>query len=114
MVDAVLVVDVEGRVTLANTAALLITGYSSVELKSTPVAKLLVDDSSGLRTVVRRRIEEGDVLRREESWLVTKSGDRVPVSVTGSPVLAVKHDWQGIVPAVRDVREIRPLLVDKE
>jgi PAS domain S-box-containing protein len=114
MVDAVLVVDVEGRVTLANTAATLITGYSQAELQATPVAKLLIDDSSGLRTVVRRRIEEGDVLRREESWLVTKTGARVPVSVTGSPVLRADGSLEGIVLVARDVREIRSLLADKE
>jgi len=114
MVDAVLVVDVEGRVTLANTAATLITGYAIGELTAQPVSRLLIDDSSGLRTVVRRRIEEGDVLRREESWLVTKNGDRVPVSVTGSPVLDAKGALEGIVLVARDVREVRQLLADKE
>lgn len=114
MVDAVLVVDVEGRVTLANTAASHITGYSLDELRKTPIAKLLVDDSSGLRTVVRRRIEEGDVMRREESWLVGKTGVRVPVSVTGSPVLDPTGKLEGIVLVARDVREIRQLLEDKE
>ncbi len=114
MVDAVLVVDVEGRITLANTAATRITGYSLDELRATVVSKLLIDDSSGLRTVVRRRIEEGDVLRREESWLVTKLGERVPVSVTGSPVLKIDGGLEGIVLVARDVRELRQLLADKE
>ncbi len=114
MVDAVLVVDVEGRVTLANTAATHITGYSLDELRRTPVAKLLIDDSSGLRTVVRRRIEEGDVMRREESWLVSKNGVRVPVSVTGSPVLKPDGGLEGIVLVARDVRELRQLLADKQ
>ncbi len=114
MVDAVLVVDVEGRVTLANTAATQITGYSLDELRQLPVAKLLIDDSSGLRTVVRRRIEEGDVMRREESWLVGKGGTRVPVSVTGSPVLKPDGGLEGIVLVARDVRELRQLLADKE
>ena len=114
MVDAVLVVDVEGRVTLANTAATHITGYSLDELRKLPVAKLLIDDSSGLRTVVRRRIEEGDVMRREESWLVGKGGIRVPVSVTGSPVLNPDGGLEGIVLVARDVRELRQLLADKE
>src|SRR5690349_7196777 len=78
MVDAVLVVDVEGRVTLTNTAAAQLTGYSVEELKGTPIARLLVDESSGLRTVVRRRIEDGAVLRREESFLVSKTGSPIP------------------------------------
>src|SRR5690606_18309739 len=78
------------------------------------VTKLLIDDSSGLRTVVRRRIEDGAVLRREESWLVTRAGERVPVSVTGSPVLDDLGTVKGIVLVARDVREMRQLLSEKE
>jgi PAS domain S-box-containing protein len=114
MVDAVVVVDVEGRITLSNTAASRITGYSTDELKTISISALLIDESSGLRTVVRRRIEDGDVLRREESWLVTKSKQRIPVSVTGSPVLGPQGSLLGIVLVARDVRELRQLLTDKE
>jgi PAS domain S-box-containing protein len=114
MVDALLVVDVEGRITLANTAATRITGYSMNELRGMVVAKLMVDDSSGLRTVVRRRIEDGAILRREESWLVTRTNERIPVSVTGSPVLDAQGALEGIVLVARDIREVRQLLLDKE
>ena len=114
MVDSVVVVDPEGRVTLTNAAATRITGYSGDELRNMLVAKLLVDDNSGLRTVVRRRIEDGAVLRREESWLVTAKGERIPVSVTGSPVLDENGELHGIVLVARDVRELRQLLADKE
>jgi PAS domain S-box-containing protein len=114
MVDAVLVVDVEGRVTLANTAAARLTGYTPEQIRMMPVAKLLHDDSSGLRTVVRRRIEDGDVLRREESWLIPRDGIRIPVSVTGSPVLTPDGQLEGIVLVARDIREIRQLLAEKE
>ncbi len=114
MVDAVLVVDAEGLVTSANTAAAALTGHAHASLLRQPIGKLLVDDSSGLRTVVRRRIEDGDVLRREESWLVTKTGDKIPVSVTGSPVLDSSGGLHGIVLVARDVREIRQLLAEKQ
>ncbi len=114
MVDALVVLDVEGRITLTNTAMAQITGYSLDELRGFSITKLLVDDSSGLRTVVRRRIEEGDVLRREESWLIAKSGEKIPVSVTGSPVLNAEGGLQGIVLVARDIREIRRLLTEKE
>ena len=86
MVDAVVVVDSDGRVTLANAGAEQLTSYAKDELRGLHVEKLFSDDSSGMRTVVRRRIEEGGVLRREESWLLAKDGERVPVSVTGAPV----------------------------
>ena len=114
MVDAVLVVDVEGRVTMWNAAAAELTGYSADQLKQLPVAKLLADDGSGLRTVVRRRIADGDVLRREESWLVTTSGVKIPVSVTGSPVISAQGELQGIVLVARDIRELRQLLADRD
>jgi signal transduction histidine kinase len=78
-----------------------------------PIAQLLSDERSGLRTVVRRRIEDGAVLRREESWLVPKVGPPIPVSVTGSPVMS-DNGLQGIVLVARDVREIRELLSAKE
>ena len=113
MVDAVLVVDVEGAVTLTNTAAARLTGYSVEELRGMPIARLLSDETSGLRTVVRKRIGDGAVLRREESWLVPKAGAPIPVSVTGSPVMS-EAVLQGIVLVARDVREIRELLRTKE
>jgi PAS domain S-box-containing protein len=114
MVDAVLGVDPSGRITLTNSAAAALSGFTTDEIKAMPIAKLLVDDNSGMRTIVRRRIEEGDILRREESWLVTKSGAKIPVSVTGSPVLDESGRLQGIVLVARDMRELRQLLVDKE
>jgi two-component system C4-dicarboxylate transport sensor histidine kinase DctB len=54
------------------------------------------------------------VLRREESWLVTTSGERIPVSVTGSAVLDEQGTLKGIVLVARDIRELRQLLADKE
>lgn len=113
MVDAVLVVDVEGGVTLTNTAAAKLTGYAVEELRGMPIARLLVDETSGLRTVVRRRIEDGAILHREESWLVPKAGAPIPVSVTGSPVMS-EGVLQGIVLVARDIRQIRELLIAKE
>ena len=114
MVDVVLVVDADGRIKLANTATLRLTGYTPEQIRTMPVAKLLYDESSGLRTLVRRRIEDGDVLRREESWLLTRDGVRIPVSVTGSPVLTPEGELHGIVLVARDMRELRQLLTERE
>ena len=114
MVDAVLVVNADGGITLTNTAAETLTGYTATELRDLNVSVLLADDSSGIRTVVRKRIEEGDVLRRETSWLIAKTKERIPVSVTGSPVLDASGNLQGIVLVARDTRELRRLLAEKE
>lgn len=115
MVDAVLVVDGEGRISATNEATARITGFSSEQLRLMPVATLLVDESEGMRTIVRRRIEDGDVLRREQSsFLVTSKGQRIPVSVTASPVHDEQGKLQGIVVVARDIRELRQLLADRD
>ena len=114
MVDAVVVVDADGRISLANLGAEHLTGYSRDELRGMPITRLLLDESSGLRSVVRRRIEDGAVLRREEAWLIARDQQRIPVSVTGSPVIDEHGALHGIVVVARDVRELRQLLVDKE
>jgi PAS domain S-box-containing protein len=115
MVDAVLVVDGEGRISATNEATARITGFTSEQLRLMPVATLLVDESEGMRTIVRRRIEDGDVLRREQSsFLVTSKGQRIPVSVTASPVHDEQGRLQGIVVVARDIRELRQLLADRD
>ena len=114
MIDAVVVVDADGRVTLANSGAERLSGYTRVQLRGMPVGRLFVDDSSGLRTLVRQRIANGDVLRREDSSLVTASGEHVPVSVTGSPVIDESGVLKGIVLVARDTREMRRLLAERE
>lgn len=114
MVDAVLVIDNGGQITLTNSSASRLTGWTADELRAQPIARLLVDDRSGLRTVVRERIEGGDVLRREESWLVTKSGERIPVSVTAAPIMGDDHVPKGIVLVAHDTRELRALLAARD
>jgi PAS domain S-box-containing protein len=114
MVDAVLVVNVEGRITISNSAAATISGYSAEQLRDLPVGRLLTDDNTGLHTVVRKKIEDGAVMRREASYLLTKDHVRIPVSVTGSPVMSSKGELEGIVLVARDVREQRRLLSEKE
>jgi PAS domain S-box-containing protein len=114
MVDAVVVVDADGRISLANSGAEGLTGYSRDELRGMPIGMLLLDESSGLRSVVRRRIEDGSVLRREDAWLIARGEQRIPVSVTGSPVIDEHGALHGIVVVARDVREQRQLLSDKE
>ncbi|MDB4954282.1 MAG: hypothetical protein JWO36_1851 [Myxococcales bacterium] len=114
MVDALFVIDPDGCVTMANSAAAHIIGCSVEQLRGKQIASLFIDGGSGLRTVVRKRIGDGDILRREESFLVASDGKKIPVSVTGSPVLDEKGDLKGIVLVARDVREVRQLLADNE
>jgi PAS domain S-box-containing protein len=113
MVDVVLVVDVEGSIVQVNRAAVELSGYSATELQALPIATLLDDEHSGVRTQVRRRIVDGQELHRNDSWLIDRAGTRIPVSVVGSPVFE-EGALRGIVLVVRDNREVRQLLVERD
>jgi PAS domain S-box-containing protein len=112
--DVVVVVDVAGAIIEANSATEEISGYRNDELVGSPVARLLVDERSGLRTAVRLRVGGGEVLRRDEAWLVTKSGDRLPVSLSAAPVTDEHGRTTGIVLVARDIRDLRELLTARD
>ncbi len=114
MVDVVFVVDVEGHLLHHNAAAELLTGFTAVELAAMPIASILDDASSGIRTGARKRIADGDIMRRDTAWLVTKAGERIPMSMTGAPVLGDGGELKGIVLVGRDARQRRQLLDDRE
>ncbi len=112
--DVVVVVDVAGKIVEANSATEHVSGYRRDELVGSAVATLLVDEGSGLRTAVRQRVGGGEVLRRDEAWLVTKSGQRLPVSLSAAPVTDDRGDTTGIVLVARDIRELRELLLARD
>jgi PAS domain S-box-containing protein len=114
MVDVVLVVDVQGRIVAANTAAVRVTGYDREALAALPAAELIVDEESGLRTVVRERVSHGTPLSRTDSWLVARGGVRLPVSVTAAPIVDSDGVATSIVVVARDVRAIRELAAERD
>jgi PAS domain S-box-containing protein len=113
MIDAVVVIGLGGEVSLTNSAAVELSGYSREELLSLAVGQLFDDAVSGVRTRVRQKIAAGEPLRREEAWLVTKSGARIPVSIMASPILRDETPV-AIVLVARDARETRRLLVERD
>ncbi len=104
--DVMFVVDLAGLIAMANPAASTITGFARGELVGRPIAQLLADEHSGVHTMVRRRVEAGAILRREDSWLIART-ERIPVSVSAAPIVDGTGAVTGIVLVVRDVRELR-------
>jgi PAS domain S-box-containing protein len=114
MVDVVLVIDVQGRIVGANAAALRLTGYDRDALAALPVADLIVDNESGLRSIVRERVSQGAPLSRIESWLVGKQGERLPVSVTAGPIVDASGVASSIVVVARDIRAVQELAAQRD
>ena len=107
----VVVIDLGGQIILTNAAVLALSGYARAELVGQTVGHLFEDAASGVRTRVRQQIAAGDPLRREEAWLITKTGERIPVSIMASPVTGRGDTPIEIVLVARDARETRRLLI---
>ena len=88
MNEAIIVTSPDGRITRVNAATTRMLGYTDDELVGHHV-DLIVDQSKGgsLKTESRT-----DVPR--EAFLVTKSGDRIPISYTSSSIQAT-GDFRG-------------------
>ena len=114
MVDVVLVVGARGEIVAANGAAVRVSGYDRAELARIPVTDLLMDEQSGLRTVVRERVSQGSPLTRIESWLVAKGGERLPVSVTAGAIVDAAGQATSIVVVARDIRAMQALVVERD
>lgn len=113
--DLVLVIDLEGRVRAWNGAVEEVTGYAEGELTERPLAALLDAEHASIRTEHRKQAVGGAVLRRDESVLVTKTGERVPVSVTVAPVSEAEGgDATALVLVMRDIRELRGEIARRE
>ncbi len=108
LVDAVVAIDLSGTIVAANPGAATLSGYSAEELVGKPVGEVFVDELSGIRTRVRQKIASGNPLRREESWMVCRNGDRIPVSITGSPVVEDAR-VEAILIVARDARKLEQL-----
>lgn len=87
-VDAVVALDMEGRFILFNKGAEALSGYSAHEaIGSLTAASFFVGPDVGSELIARMRSEEHGgrgrlALTRQE--IVTRSGERVPVNMTGS------------------------------
>ncbi|MFH1304956.1 MAG: cache domain-containing protein, partial [Candidatus Omnitrophota bacterium] len=137
MVDALFVINPDGAIRRVNKAILDLLGYTEKELIGQPGEKLFaaieVAEEKLLfdGTRLKRLIEKGSA-RNFDMTYVTKSGEKIPISFSGSvmyesdPVIASEvlnntirstHDGQriiGIVGVARDMRRRRALITDLE
>ncbi len=108
--DAVVSVDVAGRVDYLNTAAETICGWTRTEATGLPVADVLtfVDASSGhaIASPIDYILHNNQALNLSgNAILVSRHGQRIPVEDSAAPI----HDWNrqlvGAVMVFRDISD---------
>jgi PAS domain S-box-containing protein len=107
--DAIITQSLDGIIETWNKSAERMFGYSAVEAVGKPVSMLVPPERLGEEDTAIERIRRGDAVRHFETERISKSGLRVPVSVTISPVLTPTGDIYGISRIARDLTERRAL-----
>ena len=115
MVDALIVVDSLGNIRMVNKATLDLLGYQENEIIGKPVQLLLDDESSRERLfwggTQRRRLFKASVVRDLEVDCRKKTGDRIPMTFSGSTIKNPDGEIVGAVAVAKDLRQIKSLLL---
>jgi PAS domain S-box-containing protein len=103
--DAILSVDLDGRVTTWNRGAEAIFGYRADEITGEPVTRLIPDDQQAEELALRRTVAESGRAGHLEAILCAKDGRQFPAAVTVSPLKDAEGRFIGTSRIVRDITE---------
>ena len=99
MNDAVLVTSPEGSIKRVNEAAVRLFGYSEEELAGRAFVSLLCESERDAFSMEKAGIET------RETVIATRTGQTIPVSVSGAPIAADDPQFQGTIFVVRNITE---------
>lgn len=109
MVDALIVVDAQGNIKMVNQATLDLLGYKEEEILGKPVGILFEEKISN--SYFKKLIKEG-FARDLEVYFRTKTGKKVPMTLSGSTMRNSEGRISGAVGVAKDLREVKRLLAE--
>lgn len=101
--DAILSKDLTGKITSWNRAASRILGYSREEMVGKSILTIIPPELHAEERTILEKIHAGERIDHYETVRVTKSGERIDVSLSISPV---RDAWGAIVGASKILRDI--------
>ncbi|MBB6092590.1 diguanylate cyclase (GGDEF)-like protein/PAS domain S-box-containing protein [Povalibacter uvarum] len=99
MNDAVLVTSPAGVVTRANDAAVRLFGYKEEEMRGKPFITLIAETERENFSL------ESSAVETRETVIATRSGQTIPVSLSGAPIAADDPQFAGTIFVVRNITE---------
>ena len=103
--DAIITQSLDGTIETWNRAAERMFGYSAGEAVGRPISIIVPPERFEEEDTAVQRIRRGDPVRHFETERMSKSGTRIPVSVTMSPVLTPTGEVYGISRIARDLTD---------
>lgn len=106
--DGVIVVGIDGCITLYNPAAEEITGFSRKQALGTPFNKLFSLETT-LLEMVTKTIRTGITISDHENVVVRNTGRITPIAVTCYPLMLANGENIGAILTFKDITYIREL-----
>lgn len=103
--DAIISIDLDGRIESWNAAAQRIYGWSADEMVGRNVWPLIPEDRRDEEAAILERVRNGDLVSRFETLRLGKGGREIPVSVTVSPIRNADGLVIGASKIASDLRE---------
>ncbi len=103
--DAIIGTAVDGTITSWNYGAEALLGYQAAEMVGNPIVGVIPPEHLDNFPIMIRRLRHGESITDLETVGVTKSNERVDVSLTLSPLLDDLGKLIGISAIARDIRE---------
>lgn len=107
--DAIIAKDLNGIITNWNSSAERIFGYTESEVVGKPITIIIPPELQDQETDILRRLRSGERVEHFETVRVTKTGERVLISLTVSPVRDSSGKIVGASKVARDVTRIRQI-----
>jgi PAS domain S-box-containing protein len=103
--DAIISMDMKGRITTWNRAAERIYGYSEAEAIGRPITQLIPEDRLSEETEIFTKIRQGGRVDHYETVRKRKDGTLLDVSLTISPIKDESGEIIGASKSARDISE---------
>jgi PAS domain S-box-containing protein len=107
--DAILSNNLQGLITSWNRSAAQLYGYTAADMIGRPAALLFAPERTGEMAAILQRMEQGQLLNHYETEHIDRSGKRMLMSLTISPVRDRNGQIAGTSMIARDVTEQRAL-----
>lgn len=105
--DAIIGQTIEGTITSWNRGAEALYGYPAHEIVGKSVACLIPSERADELPAILSRVRNGETVRNLETIWESKSGGRIPVSLTASPVWDAEGIVQGASTIAHDMTAFR-------
>jgi len=110
MIDTLVVFDSQGKIKMANKAALDLLQYREEELMGSDGGILFAEGETLFRKEKLVELIQSGKVRNFDTTYLTKSGEKIPVSFSGSIMRDAKGEIEGIIGVAKDMRKTQKLI----